>query len=96
MKIGDHIENAELVSQEGHVYKGFRTDRRYSAIHLFPFQLSVDRYSFFEQQVALLKKAIFEYNAAVPRVLQCGVTKTGSFPFLEIGMDRGLQSKRNC
>lgn len=84
MRIADHIENAELVYSEGHVYKVLRCDGRYSAVHVFPFQLSAERYIFFEEQVTLLKEAYFEYNAAVPRVLGYGLTKNGSFPFIEM------------
>lgn len=89
MRIADHIENAELVYSEGDLYKALRSDGRYSVVHVFPFQLSVERYNFFEEQVALLKEAYFEYNAAVPRILSHGFTKTSSFPFIEMEWTEG-------
>lgn len=89
MRIADHIENVEQVYKGSHFYKAYRNDGRHSIVQLFPYCLSADRFLFFEQQVHLLKEAYFEYNAAIPRVLSWGLTKTGSFPFLEMEATEG-------
>lgn len=84
MKIADHIVDAEQVHDQSSFYKAKRRGGGYVAVQIFPFQLTGKRYQLFEEQISLLIKAFEEYNAAVPRVLNHGLTKSGSFPFIEM------------
>jgi eukaryotic-like serine/threonine-protein kinase len=84
MKIADHIVSAVPVHDGSMIYKAGRRGGGYVAIQLFPFQLSVHQYQFFGQQVSSLVEAFEEHNAAVPRILNHGLTQTGSLPFVEM------------
>jgi len=84
MKIADHIVDAEQVHDQSSFYKAKRRGGGYVAVQIFSFQLTGKRYQLFEEQISLLIKAFEEYNAAVPRVLNHGLTKSGSFPFIEM------------
>jgi eukaryotic-like serine/threonine-protein kinase len=82
MRIADHIENAEPVSSESHVYKAAKNGT-FTAVHIFPFQLTEEQLVFFNKQAEQLSETYTEYRTAIPRVLSFGFTQTGSFPFIE-------------
>ena len=83
MKIADHIENAEPVFEGAYMYKAVKADGMFTAVHVFPFQLTQDHIVFFNKQVEQLGEAYIEYRTAIPRVLSYGYTQNGSFPFIE-------------
>ena len=82
MRIADHIENAEPVSSDGYVYRATKNGT-YTAVHIFPFQLTEEQLIFFNKQAEQLGEAYMEYRTSIPRVLSFGFTHTGSFPFIE-------------
>jgi len=83
MRIADHIENAEPVSEESRVYKARQTNGSFTAVHVFPFRITEEQLIYFNEQVELLGEALIEFRAAIPRVLSHGFTKSDSFPFIE-------------
>ena len=91
MKIADHIVSAEPVHPGSTIYKARRRGGGYVAIQLFALHPINKQYPFFEEQVDQLTRAFEEYNTAVPRVLNHGLTKTGSLAFVEMEWIEGTE-----
>jgi serine/threonine-protein kinase len=90
MFIADHILNAEPVHAGSQVYKAARADGILSAVQVFPFEISVHQYEYFQQHIRLLVKVATEYHAAIPKPLSWGFIKAGSFPYIEMEWVEGM------
>jgi eukaryotic-like serine/threonine-protein kinase len=83
VSIADHIISAEPVSEGSNVYKAVRSDHRISAVQVFPFQLSRERYQLFNEAVNALAEAARHDRANVPTILAWGFTQAENYPFVE-------------
>ena len=88
--IADHILNAEPVYPGSQVYKTTRADGAFSAVHIFPFEITIEQHEYFRQQMVLLAEVVTEYRAAIPEPLGWGFTKTRSFPYIETEWIEGM------
>src|SRR5215216_6732310 len=87
--IADHISNAEPVYPGSQVYKTTGADGTLSAVHVFPFEITIEQHEYFRHQMELLAEVVTEYRAAIPEPLSWGFTKTGSFPYIEMEWIQG-------
>src|SRR5688500_17040491 len=79
---------------QGSVYKAKRTGEIITAVKLLPTPIFTENeadknFRDFQNEVAKLKKVNEQPNPNVVKVLNSGITETGSFPFIEMEFIEG-------
>jgi len=94
--ITDGLENmgALRTGGQGSVYKGRRTGPIITAVKLLPTPIHTEstddkNYRNFQNEVEKLKKVNEEPNPNVVKILNYGITESGSFPFIEMEFIEG-------